>query len=458
MYLQLLFRLTHSQSFARIACLLTATKELVSWDLPTQQLSSLGIFHPPAWVETHRKPGVIRLNSSYPFEKIMDACRMRARSFAKRCFSDRPVTSSVSLERKRLDVSSRERTDLSQSSSLDQSVMAPLWRHDPDAIYSGKDQVIYPAGPEEIEIFTNNKNLFNDPQRVENSIVIRIIALADPVTSPIKRVFRNRQFGIRNDEGYHILSTGLCISFFFCSLGFWQLRRMEFKRKTIELRRHQMTQPMITCNASPFPWASTIAEFEHREIQVRGVFDNRREILIGPRAISFIKDSSSAMPDSVGYLVITPLILEDGSQLLVNRGYISFRDATSRDFESPEWVTVRGVLSCGELPGGREWWRLPNNVASKKFIYADPGELATAANITRNFQEASQAYLVAFETIYSSGDKKSVFKSKNKGDILAVYGDEHTHLWYAVQWFLSAGLLTSMTLYRWLTYFRKYRF
>ena len=368
---------------------------------------------------------------------------------------------SVSIERRRLsDVSSQLAQSSSSSSEVStsgQGLLSPLWKHDVDAIYSGKDQVLYPASQEEIDILSSNKNLFSDPQRVQDSIIIRIVALADPVTSPVGRVFRNRQFGIRDDEGYHVLATGLCISALLASLGFWQLRRMEFKRKTIELRRDRMAQPMIACNASPLPWASDVAAWEHRQVQIRGMFDNRREILIGPRPISFVKDQSSPVHDTVGYLVITPLLLEDGSQILINRGFLPLSVAKDRKFEPPQWVTVRGVLSCGELPGGREWWRLPNNVADRKFLYTDPYELATATNITRNFQEASQALLIAFEVTPESGIKNKTFKMKHRSDILAVYGDEHTHLWYAVQWFLCSGLLTTMTLYRWVTYFRKYR-
>ena len=391
----------------------------------------------------------------------MQLTRCLSRRFSTCVNSLKPLdNSSLSVERKRLtDVTIRlsESSASSELTKVDQPTLSPLWKHDADAIYSGKDQVLYPASQEEIEILSRNKNLFSDPQKVQDSIIIRIVSLADPVTSPVGRVFRNRQFGIRDDEGYQVLATGLCISALLCSLGFWQLRRMEFKRKTIELRRDRMAQPLIACNQSPFPWSQDVASWEHRQVQVRGMFDSRREILIGPRPISFVKDHSSPVHDSVGYLVITPLLLQDGSQLLVNRGFLPLSQAKDRKFDAPQWVNVRGVLSCGELPGGREWWRLPNNVADRKFLYADPYELATATSISRNFREASQAFLIAFEVIPESGEIDKSFKMKHRGDILAVYGDEHTHLWYAVQWFLSAGLLTTMTLFRWVTYFRKYR-
>jgi surfeit locus 1 family protein len=56
-----------------------------------------------------------------------------------------------------------------------------------------------------------------------------------------------------------------------------------------------------------------IPEFEFRRFIVEGVWDHGRSILLGPRTVDGVK----------GYDVITPFIREDGSTILVDRGFIS---------------------------------------------------------------------------------------------------------------------------------------
>ena len=93
--------------------------------------------------------------------------------------------------------------------------------------------------------------MYPRPFEVEGSVIIRrqdcepalharLVRLSDPVTSPVGRMVRNRQFGIRRNEKWQLLATGFVrildlslklepeVCFLLVSsLGAWQLRRSE---------------------------------------------------------------------------------------------------------------------------------------------------------------------------------------------------------------------------------------
>lgn len=61
--------------------------------------------------------------------------------------------------------------------------------------------------------------MYPRPFEVEGSVIIRrqesgdpaharLVRLSDPVTSPVGRMVRNRQFGIRGNEKWQLLATG----------------------------------------------------------------------------------------------------------------------------------------------------------------------------------------------------------------------------------------------------------
>ena len=394
------------------------------------------------------------------------------RSVLKRCFSsslsvrgrelaiadllDSPAVTEVSVKSRNLPSERPNSPVESTSSSVcpDASYgIDPYWPPDPDAIFASRDQILYPAGPEEIEVLSRSPVQYADPHYAPNSVIVRITSLSAAVTSPVLRVVRNRQFGARGDESLEILGIGWCVSFLMASLGFWQLRRMEFKRLSIERRRDRLAQGKLILTGSPFPWShwsTTPAEWEFRQVEVSGVLDTSREMLIGPRSMRFASDGG---PAAIGYQIICPLILQDGSQILVNRGSLPL-DCMDKP-RNVQKVKIRGVLVSGELAGGKEWWRLPNKPADNKFVYAVVEDLAEGAQISTNFDEARLLMLNALEVV--GMQKQPKFIMKKFDDYLAFYGDEHTHFWYAIQWFSCAAVLAGMTCYRYLFFFRKYR-
>lgn len=323
-------------------------------------------------------------------------------------------------------------------------------------------QVIYPAEEEDVEILSNSKLKFADPRLTEGSVVIRIVRLSDPVTSPVSRVQRNRFFGIRGYEKWTFLAWGLCMSLAVASLGVWQLRRMDYKAKLIERRQKRLNLPREIVKASPFPWnENNLIDYEYRTVEVTGVFDHSKEMYVGPRSSGVNVESSTKAGGTqsygevsqAGYLVVTPLMLPDGNSILVNRGmltsdYIRGRGYSKR--EDPEWVTVRGILVTGELSGiANDTFRVKNSIADKTFVYLVPADLSECA-APRNHSECKLAVVNAYDVMYLDNPNRSrlPFKVKRKSDYMCFYADEHMHFNYAMQWFGMSAIFLGMTLFK----------
>jgi len=155
-----------------------------------------------------------------------------------------------------------------------------------------------------------------------------------------------------------------------------------------------------------------------------------------------------------GFLVVTPLNLEDGSTVLVNRGHIPMdRIDQSTRAELPKWVRVKGVLEEGEIPNliGK-YARLKNRPDKNQFLYLVADELAENSG-ARNHTECSLALITAMDALYEddfqAGYRREMpFNMRHKEDYLLFWADEHTHFNYAMQWFGLGSLMMVMTLYK----------
>lgn len=100
----------------------------------------------------------------------------------------------------------------------------------------------------------------------------------------------------------------------FCSLGFWQVRRHQWRTADLAAKNAEIDRP-------PVPFAEVLAAPEAhswRRTQARGRFDVARSLVVGPRVER----------DQAGVRVITPLRLassDDGNApavVLVDRGFV----------------------------------------------------------------------------------------------------------------------------------------
>jgi surfeit locus 1 family protein len=110
----------------------------------------------------------------------------------------------------------------------------------------------------------------------------------------------------------HLLVAALAVAF--VNLGFWQLRRLDERRADNALIESNMA-------TDPEPLATTLDRFgqdpkalRYRRVVVEGEYRPAYEVVLTPR-------SRGGQP---GHDVVTPLEMDDGQAVLVDRGWVPF--------------------------------------------------------------------------------------------------------------------------------------
>jgi surfeit locus 1 family protein len=139
----------------------------------------------------------------------------------------------------------------------------------------------------------------------------------------------------------HILCLVLIV--LFVNLGFWQLRRLEEKRDRNDLiHARERATPTSVADAL----AGGADDGAYRLVRDRGRWDVEATVLVRSRALN----------QQAGYDVLTPLETEDGTTVVVNRGFAPngtggepaiLRAARPTDRE----VEVEGILRTSEARG-----------------------------------------------------------------------------------------------------------
>ncbi|SCB43690.1 surfeit locus 1 family protein [Bradyrhizobium shewense] len=201
------------------------------------------------------------------------------------------------------------------------------------------------------------------------------------------------------------------------ALGVWQIERRAWKLALIdrvEQRVHAPAQPI----PSPASWpAVSAANDEYRHVSFTGRFLHDRETLV-----------QAVTEEGPGYWVLTPLQRNDGTQVLVNRGFVPSerRDASTRRDGNPDGqVEITGLLRITEPKGGF----LRNNVPQHNRWYSrDVAAIATA----RGLHDVAPFFVDA--------DAGSQSGSGPIGG-LTVVSFPNNHLIYALTWFALAFML-----------------
>ena len=137
-----------------------------------------------------------------------------------------------------------------------------------------------------------------------------------------------------------IVTIALAVAAICVGLGFWQLRRLDDRRSANAAIVKARSTPPVTIRSAAD--VATLAPF--RRVVAAGTYDLEGEVIVYGRALD----------GEPGHHVVTPLMLEDGSALLVLRGWVPFRmDAAPVEEAAPVVldVVVEGFLVAAE-PGG----------------------------------------------------------------------------------------------------------
>ncbi|KAI9286939.1 SURF1 family-domain-containing protein [Umbelopsis sp. AD052] len=221
-------------------------------------------------------------------------------------------------------------------------------------------------------------------------------------------------------------TIALCtIPFITFGLGSWQVQRLRWKTHLIEDMEDRMARPPI-----PLPKrvnAQAVKDFEYRRVKVSGVYDHAREMLLGPRTRG---DGNS------GYFLITPLVRENGSIVLVKRGWVPTekKDPSTR----PESLTqdvqeVEGLLRHTEMKNS---FTPDNDIVNNQWYWVD---VETMAEITG--AEPVVIERVSDAALYQ--ENELIRKGIPVGRSPVVEVRNH-HLQYIITWYSLSAATTVM--------------
>jgi surfeit locus 1 family protein len=202
----------------------------------------------------------------------------------------------------------------------------------------------------------------------------------------------------------------------FVALGVWQLQRLAWKEALVaRVERNVNAVPMPAPGRAD--WAKVGAEDEYRRVKASGRFDFAHEVQV-----------AATTELGSGYWVLTPLRTQDGSWLLVNRGFVppELRGQVPR---GPADGEVVGLLRFTE-PGGR--FLQANVPAAGRWYSRDVTSIAAAQGLTG----AVAPFFL--DEVASAGTET---RWPRPG--LTVLRFRNDHLVYAVTWFALAAMMAA---------------
>jgi cytochrome oxidase assembly protein ShyY1 len=227
----------------------------------------------------------------------------------------------------------------------------------------------------------------------------------------------------------HVLVVGLVAVMLWA--GFWQLRRLDDKRAHRDLVAERQAEPVADVEALlPAGAAVDDADVErslHRRVIATGTYADEDTVVVENRSFN----------GAPGGWVLTPLLVDDGTAVVVNRGFIGFdRDGRIVAPDAPSGrVTVEGLV----LPSQRR----------EGIGRSDPSE-GTLAVMSRVDVERYQAQvdvelLPAYVQLVAS-DPAQPPAAPGDPELVALGEptlDLGPHLGYAVQWFVFSTIATA---------------
>ncbi|CAM3720212.1 SURF1-like protein [Bordetella sputigena] len=211
----------------------------------------------------------------------------------------------------------------------------------------------------------------------------------------------------------------------FCALGTWQVHRRAWKLDLIarvEQRVHAPAQPA----PGPQRWPAVTADSdEYRHVFLRGRYDYGKETL-----------TQASTELGSGYWVITPLLRDDGTTVLVNRGFVpgdQRGDIAHPEAAARDGVTVTGLLRISEPGGG---FLRHNDPAGNRWYSRDVQAIAAARGLAD-----TAPYFVDAQA--APGAEPGAWPRAG----MTVIAFHNSHLVYAVTWYALALMVAGAAFY-----------
>ena len=108
----------------------------------------------------------------------------------------------------------------------------------------------------------------------------------------------------------------LALAVLMVNLGMWQLRRLDERRATNAVITTNMSQPVQPLEETLAAVGNDPSALAYRRVTVSGRYRPADEVLLTPRSVN----------GKAGHHVLTPLVLDDGQAVMVDRGWVPFDD------------------------------------------------------------------------------------------------------------------------------------
>lgn len=163
-----------------------------------------------------------------------------------------------------------------------------------------------------------------------------------------------------------VILTGLLLA-----LGTWQVKRLSWKLNLIAQVEERAHAAPVDAPA-PSEWGSLTdpATYEYRRVRLNGIFRHQDEV-----QVYTVSDLGP------GYWVLTPLQRDDGSLVIVNRGFVPSdkRDPSTRlASELPARVDVVGLMRAPETGG---LFLRTNDPANNRWYSRNIAQIAEAKSL-----------------------------------------------------------------------------
>jgi surfeit locus 1 family protein len=225
---------------------------------------------------------------------------------------------------------------------------------------------------------------------------------------------------------FALLASALIGILLLSGLGAWQLQRLQWKEALL-------AQIAARRDAAPTPlppladWAALKSDdYDYRRVTLHGVFDHARE------AYLFRASATGAAGDGPGYEVVTPLRLDGGGVVFVNRGFVPAEKkdpATRAAGQIAGATTIAGLMRRPETRNGFT----PADEPEKNLWFTrDPAALAAHFGLSG----------VAPFSVDADGAENPGGWPKGGATVMTI---PNNHLSYALTWFALAATLAAMT-------------
>jgi len=122
-------------------------------------------------------------------------------------------------------------------------------------------------------------------------------------------------------------------------LGIWQLDRLDQRRAFNAHVEAMWSAEPLNLTGQP---TDDLTTMEYRAVKVSGTYDFKNQIVLRNRYFQ----------EQYGYNLLTPLLLDDGSAVMIDRGWIpadgNASPADWRKYDQPGQVTLQGQIRLGQ--------------------------------------------------------------------------------------------------------------